>query len=603
MVTNPLLFIIFGPLLLGLVGLFLPNALKKLLGVAVLGYSLYLSLAFLARAPVAVVIGGSPLFELNALSRLIVLFLSVLGFLIFVYSLKNIPKAQEGKSLLLLLMSIGASQGVAASGNIVVFIIFWGISGLFLYLYALLNGPVAADAAKKTFLTIGGTDALLILGLAILSLDKGGNYSLSALHSPLDGFWSYFAFFSLFLAALAKAGGFPLHTWVPAFSEVAPIEGVALLPAAFDKLLGIYLLARVMTGFFAIPLVINVVVMVTGTLTIIIAVMMALVQHNGRKLLGYHAVSQVGYMILGLGTGSALGAFGGLFHMINHAIYKSNLFLSLGSVEKRTGTAELSELGGLGPLMPLTFISSLVGAFAISGLPPFNGFVSKWIIYQSLLSGASGRPTWVQSVFLLCLAIAVFGSGLTLASFMKFLYTIYFGKTKPGLGQIKEIDANNWLPTIALSVLCVFLGIFAFPVATRLLLPALGKVEARPAWPGFYEPYAMVCLLAVGFVVGLLGYLALRRVRFDRNYVGGQEDSDQFTVDGTHFYAGVRDMPPLRAIYDLAFRKYFDLYHWVGTVVHQTSAVFQALHSGLLPAYTLWTLGGFVLVVLALTRG
>jgi len=175
-----------------------------------------------------------------------------------------------------------------------------------------------------------------------------------------------------------------------------------------------------MNTLFIYPFAIRAIVMILGALTIIIAVMMALVQHNGRKLLGYHAVSQVGYMVLGIGTGTPIGIIGGLFHMVNHAIYKSSLFLSFGSVEKRTGTPELDKLGGLAKKMPLTFIAALIGALSISGVPPFNGFFSKWMVYQGVLVSASQQGRIWQIVLNVCFVLAIFGSALTLASFINF---------------------------------------------------------------------------------------------------------------------------------------------------------------------------------------
>ena len=127
-----------------------------------------------------------------------------------------------------------------------------------------------------------------------------------------------------------------------------------------------------------------------GVITIIAAVMMALVQHNYKRLLGFHAVSQVGYMILGFGMGSLIGIAAGLFHMINNAIYKGGLFLTAGAVEQQTGKEELEDLGGLSRAMPLTFIAALVFALSISGIPPFNGFASKWMIYQGIIDFGNG---------------------------------------------------------------------------------------------------------------------------------------------------------------------------------------------------------------------
>jgi NADH-quinone oxidoreductase subunit L len=125
--------------------------------------------------------------------------------------------------------------------------------------------------------------------------------------------------------------------------------------------------------------------MVIGAITIILAVMMALIQRDYKRLLSYHAISQVGYMILGIGTCLPAGIIGGIFHMLNNALYKCGLFLTGGVVEKQTGTTDLAKLGGLRLNMPVTFVCYLITAASISGVPPFNGFFSKELIYDAAL--------------------------------------------------------------------------------------------------------------------------------------------------------------------------------------------------------------------------
>ena len=167
-----------------------------------------------------------------------------------------------------------------------------------------------------------------------------------------------YAAFACFVAgAFAKAGAVPFHSWVPDFGEKADAPVSAYLPASLDKLLGIYLLARCVTDLFTPTTGLYVALMAVGAVTILSAVLMALVQHDLKRLLSYHAVSQVGYMVLGIGTGTPVGLAGGLFHMLNNTIYKSALFLCAGAVEKQTGSTDLDRLGGLARVMPLTFVA------------------------------------------------------------------------------------------------------------------------------------------------------------------------------------------------------------------------------------------------------
>ena len=185
---------------------------------------------------------------------------------------------------------------------------------------------------------------------------------------PLNSALSIFAFILLAIGALAKAGAMPFHTWIPEAAEKAPLPVMALLPASLDKLLGIYFLYRICLDFFHLypNSGLSLLLMLVGSFTIIAAVMMALVQHDLKKLLSYHAVSQVGYMVLGIGTGIPLAMAGGIFHMLNNAIYKTSLFLGAGSVEEARKTTQLNRLGGLARVMPITFITFFIAALSIS---------------------------------------------------------------------------------------------------------------------------------------------------------------------------------------------------------------------------------------------
>ncbi|MBN2601498.1 MAG: hypothetical protein JXR87_05865, partial [Candidatus Marinimicrobia bacterium] len=415
----------------------------------------------------------------------------------------------------------------------------------------------------------------------------------------LNGWISYLAFFGMLIAAFAKAGGFPLHSWVPDFSKESPVESAAFLPASLDKLLGIYLLARIVLSIFKLPLVMYLIIITLGALTVITAVMMAMIQHNGRKLLGYHAVSQVGYMIMGVGSGSVLAIMGGLFHMVNNTIYKSNLFLSLGSVEKKTGTNNLDELGGLGTKMPITFITALVGAFAISGIPPFNGFYSKWMIYQGVLDLAKGVGPVYQIWLLLCLILAVFGSALTLASFMKFIHAIFLGRRPEKLDHIKEAPLNQWVATGILATLCIVFGLFALQIPIRhFILPIVNEYGLQvPVILGYYDPILVLLLFGSVLLLGLLIYWGVRKVRFDEIYLGGMEALEHFRVLGTEFYNEIRNMKPLKGIYNGAEKKYFDIYDVSSKCSFSITRFFKAIHNGQLQLYNLWIVLGMVILL------
>jgi NADH:ubiquinone oxidoreductase subunit 5 (subunit L)/multisubunit Na+/H+ antiporter MnhA subunit len=305
---------------------------------------------------------------------------------------------------------------------------------------------------------------------------------------------------------------------------------------------------------------------------------------------------------MGVASGSALAFAGGLFHLLNHTLYKSDLFLSLGSVEKRAGSHDLDRLGGLARNMPATFAMALVGAFSISGIPPFNGFYSKWMIYQGLLEEAAGLPRGYALWLLVCLVLAVFGSALTLASFMKFLHSVFLGKRPAGLEGVKGAPANQWLATGLLAALCVGFGLFARQVPLRLfVLPAAqASGFAAPDVTGFYDPLFILVLFTLAFVAGLAVFLLTKKVRYDDIYLGGQSPSEHFRAVGTGFYKEIAEMRPLKSLFRLAGEKKFDLYDLGSKGTFGLSHLLQNAHRGLLPVYLLFILfGALIFMILA----
>jgi len=304
-------------------------------------------------------------------------------------------------------------------------------------------------------------------------------------------------------------------------------------------------------------------------------------------------------MIMGVGSGSILAFAGGLFHMINHTIYKSDHFLCLGSVEKQAGTSELDKLGGLARAMPFTFIMALIGALSISGIPPFNGFFSKWMIYQGLLEKTATLSAGYQLWMLICIILALFGSALTLASFMKFIHAVFLGRQTQEMAAVKETSFNQWLATGLLSLICVAFGIWAIPLPLKQLLT---PVMAEFGWTldgfiGLYDPQLLVIFLLITFAIGIGTFTFLRKIRFDDVYLGGMEPSDRFRIAGTGFYNEIRNMFPLNSIFTAAEKKNFDMYNLGGNSTFGLSRFFQKAHPGQLQLYVLYIILGMLLFI------
>jgi NADH:ubiquinone oxidoreductase subunit 5 (subunit L)/multisubunit Na+/H+ antiporter MnhA subunit len=315
-----------------------------------------------------------------------------------------------------------------------------------------------------------------------------------------------------------------------------------------------------------------------------------------KRLLGYHAVSQVGYMVLGIGTGNPIGIAGGIFHMLNNAIYKSCLFLTSGNVEYKMKTTELDKLGGLAKLMPITYISCLIASLSISGIPPFNGFASKWMIYQGVITQFSAASLAMRVTGVVCLLIAMFGSALTLASFMKLIHATYLGQQKDNQ-SVREVSWTMWLPCVILSVFCVLFGVFAMQLPLKfIILPIFGGVDFIGTW---YSGLATgLILIALGF-----GWLLIRIIgskqksREDSMFVGGEFIStDENRVSGTEFYNTVKDYGRLPQIYKEAGAGDFDIYEQGKRLLFGISAKLRHLHNGVLPTYMVWCLLGAIIL-------
>ncbi len=548
-----------------------------------------------------------PYFRLDWLSGSVAAFIAGYTVLTILYSTVYMRGCRtQGRYYAYILLTCVLSVAATFADNLVLFVICWGLLGLLLYLLTNLGeSPGAAKTAKKSFIIIGGTDSLMILGLA-LAWNLAGRPSLfdlrmTSLDISLASTAAVMAYLCLLSGALAKAGAMPFHTWVPDTAQDAPLPVVAFLPASLDKLLGIYLLVRLNVDMFVLTKGIYTFLMLLGSFTIVAGVMMALVQHDMRRLLGYHAVSQVGYMILGIGTGTPLGIAGGLFHMFNNSLYKSCLFFSGGAVTREANTDDLDELGGYAHVMPITYASFLVAALAISGIPPLNGFVSKWMIYQSLIATArEGGWLWT-----FCLAAALFGSVLTLASFMKLIHAIFLARPARSIESKKEAPPLLWAPHVFLALMCVLFGVFAFQVPLGGFVgPAVGQpIDCLGDWHTIAGALLLIAGFGAGFVLYVLG--AALKTRTVEPFVGGEilDRQPAMRMSGVDFYKTVEEAPFLQQTYQAAAQKLFDLYEVGSQVTFGVSKLFSGLHSGELPTYLAWCLLGMIVLFFVMLGG
>lgn len=534
--------------------------------------------------------------HLDGLSKLVLLFASFFALIILAYSIVYISVRKMPRHYYpFFLITMGCASGAILADNLLLFIFFWGVLGFTLYMLIKGNTEASSATAKKTFILIGASDGIMILGIALL---WKMNYALqiSEINVPTATALQICAFICLLIGAFTKAGAFPFHTWVPDYAQHAPASSSAYLPASLDKLLGIYFLARICNDMFTLNQWLTLAMIIIGVLTIIIAVLMALIQHNYKRLLGYHAVSQVGYMVTGLALGTPLGIAGGLFHMINHALYKSGLFMTAGSIDRMTGKEKIEDLGGLSKAMPLTFFAALVFALSISGIPPFNGFASKWLIYQGIVEFGT-KSGIANQLWILWLGLAVFGSALTLASFIKFISGIFWGRIKETYQSLRKTSPLLWLPPMIIALLCIVFGVLATSwVIPRLIMPITGNFE----YTGIWESSTVSLLILISIIAGVLIYFAgnIRKIRVEDNFILGEKQISDTGFSALEYYKTISQAGFFAAIYRKAEKKWFDIYDVSKHVVLGFSKSLSAAHSGILPVYAIWILAGLLILMI-----
>lgn len=502
-----LIFSILVPVCAGLLNLVLPRRLKGFFALFVSLAALVVSLINFGKVNAwhfsQLGFGIELSFKLYHFNGFIIAAISAFTFLTALYCLsffkdKNNPR----QFFTYLLLALGMSNGAVLADNLVVLLFFW--EGLLLIIFGMIaqSGSISAfRTALKAFVIVGISDLCMMVGIALTG-SLAGTLNISGINLIPTGLASI-AFLLLVIGAMAKAGAMPFHTWIPEAADNAPLPFMAFFPAALEKLLGIYLLTRICLDLFKLQTGsgLSILLMVVGAITIVFAVMMALVQKNYKRLLSYHAISQVGYMILGIGTALPVGIIGGLFHMVNNVLYKSCLFFTAGAVEKQAGTGDLKELGGLGKKMPVTFISFLIAALSISGMPPFNGFFSKELIYDAALERG-----------LIFYLAALIGSFFTAASFLKLGHAVFLGKLGQKDKQVKEAPFPMLIVMLLIAAGCVLLGVFNNLAIKKLFLPVVSERMLNSHFFGFHANIILVVITILVLLTAFIHHLVGVRI-------------------------------------------------------------------------------------------
>ena len=383
---------------------------------------------------------------------------------------------------------------VVTSRNAILFLIAWEVMALSsFFLVTHDHDRPHVRTAGWIYLVATHLGTAFLLALFVILGEKAGSYEFSdfaRVGGSLPPVLAVVAFFFALIGFGTKAGFIPLHVWLPEAHPAAPSHVSALMSGVMIKT-GIYGLIRLLACLGAPPAWWGWCLLAVGLVSGIMGVLLALAQHDIKRLLAYHSVENIGIIALGLGVGylglshgsttmAALGFAGGLLHVLNHAIFKGLLFLGAGSVLHGAGTGDIDHLGGLYKRMPWTGTTFLIGAAAISGLPPLNGFVSEFLIYFGAFSGVvSGPSVVVVSGLAVITGLALIG-GLAAACFAKAFGIIFLGE--PRSDHARHAHESNGLmrwPMAVLAVCCVLIG-FLSPLAVRAVLPAVGMLMPVP---------------------------------------------------------------------------------------------------------------------------
>jgi NADH-quinone oxidoreductase subunit M len=534
--------------------------------------------------------------RLNMLSWFFAITIAVVGALSIIFSLSYIRGREKTDFYFLMMLLVNAAMlGIVLAGDLISFYIFWEIMSWSAFLLISYNrGPALAAGMKYIIMSIIGSVSFLVGMLSLyVSFDT---LNISQVASAITSASPGYILFILTAFAIAfgiKNAVLPFHTWLPDAHSEAPspfsavLSGILVRMGMYGFLLIFYVILGLKSflglgrGLYSFHYILAWI----GAINIVIPTFIAMLQNDAKRLLAWHGVGQGGYMILGVALGTKLAVAGGTFHIVNHTSYIALLFLVVGAVEYRTGgIRDLNSLGGLIKKMPVTFVGALVGACGLIGVPLTNGFVSKWLIYKSLI--LEGYPFLAFA--------ALIGTWGTILSLYKFLHNIFLGQLPEKYKDIQKSPISMQLPMIVLSLVILLFGIL--PGIPLKVINAIGtsfgfETLNVTLWGIASETGALntinifFAVLIVGIVVWLLFRSAAKSVpvRQEDNYAAGAhipKDKYHYTAE---FYNPLHRMikPFLRDIID-------EFYYWIASLVRSCAGGIRRIYTGDVGNYVMY---------------
>lgn len=495
---------------------------------------------------------------LNPLAGLLIAVISALAFVAWLYGLSYFDEYYDkgiGAIGFFMNLFIASMNLVILADNAFWFLVFFELMSLTSYVLVIIDQTEKSLRGGFLYLIMAHIGFLMIAISFFVMASAAGSLEFEAFRTTtLAPGVAAVAFALAFFGFGAKAGMVPFHSWLPQAHPAAPSNVSALMSGGMIKI-GIFGICKVcfdLLGASGAEVSWGVLVIVIGAVSSVLGVVYALGEHDLKSLLAYHSVENIGIILLGVGTGiygwaagmpwlAAIGLLAGLYHLVNHAMFKGLLFLGAGSVLHATGTRNMEVLGGLARLMPVTAVCFLVGSLAISAIPPLNGFVSEWFTYQGLIGAAMGGDIFTRILFAFAVvALAVTGA-LAVTCFVKAFGVTFLARPRSEAAErAHEVPAPMKAAMVVLTLVCVFLGLGAALVtpvvdsiaATMLSVPPVPAVEGATLVS--LDTVSVVSPLVLAVLMGVvIAVCAL--VRNGANRKAGIKDDPQTWACGYQF--------------------------------------------------------------------
>lgn len=421
-------------------------------------------------------------FQLNLLSYTFILLAVLMWYFVMMYAHEYMKKENHNRRFFVFLsLSYASTLAIFLAGDLLSLFIAYEALTIMTYMLVVHNQTEESIDAANEYLFLGILGGFVLFVALTLIYTITGSLMFDTFHHLLSepGGTKYFIVGLLILGFGVKAGMYPVHVWLPKAHPVAPSPASALLSGIMIKV-GVFGLLQTLIYFY-IPetafkgSIIGEVIIWIGMITMTLGMIFALLQSNIKKLLAYSSVSQIGYIFMGLGVFMLLGDKGGvgltgaIYHMVNHALFKSLLFMVAGLVILRTHEKNMYKLGGLYKKLPITAFISIVASLGMMGLPLFNGYVSKVILHHAIVEAA----TYHSSIYYIAEWIFILVSAGTVATFIKFNYFIFFGKLPEKFKDLLIKRRSVYMPMLVIALSIVFIGFFPRFLSEQLILPMI----------------------------------------------------------------------------------------------------------------------------------